>query len=174
MLTILAPATHCWCLPSNSMCPQGTESTCQWRQRLSWYFLQCPSCDTHQMPLKSLQVHKVQICQDDTPSSSPVAPITRWTLLAGLPWLPGWDEEQLGYSQRWHLRRDGTHLATPGTTGAVDALLFAAPPALVIPSASYTSRTQGKKPAILVHVLDIKKTAFKNKMGIHHELSGWR
>lgn len=110
------------------MCPQGTESTCQWRQRLSWYFLQCPSCDTHQMPLKSLQVHKVQICQDDTPSSSPVAPITRWTLLAGLPWLPGWDEEQLGYSQRWHLRRDGTHLATPGTTGAVDALLFAARP----------------------------------------------
>lgn len=53
MLTILAPATHCWCLPSNSMCPQGTESTCQWRQRLSWYFLQCPRCDTHQMPLKS-------------------------------------------------------------------------------------------------------------------------
>ena len=87
-----------------------------------------------------LHVRKLQICQDDTPPS-PVAPITRWTLLAGLPCHVGWDEEQLGYSQRCgHLRRDGTHLATPGTAGAVDALLFAAPPALVIPSASYTSR----------------------------------
>ena len=35
LLTILAPATHCWCLPSHSRCPQGTESTRWWHRRLS-------------------------------------------------------------------------------------------------------------------------------------------
>ena len=108
MPTILAPATHCWCLPSNSMCPQGTESTCQWRQRLSWYFLQCPSCDTHQMPLKSLQVHKVQICQDDTPlqqsccSNNQVDTFGRPAMAARVGWRTTGLLTALAPQERWH------------------------------------------------------------------------
>ena len=153
------------------MCPQGTESTCQWRQRLSWYFLQCPRCDTHQMPLKFLQVHKLQICQDDTPSSSPVAPITRWTLLAGLPCHVGWDENN------WATHSVDTSgemaptwlLQVPLGQWMHCSLLLRPRWSFQVPA---TPQVKGRKQQFVFMFWISRKTAFKNKMGTHHELPG--